>query len=83
MKRADLIREYVLKNYIDPSRARGQKEITIRAGDVHRAMDLRDAMPAVASALGANKFLEFAGIELIRREGPQNGANLFFTFRIH
>lgn len=82
MNRADEIREFVLKNYVKPARERGEAEIAIRAGDVHKAMGLKDAMPAVASALGADKFQGFAGVELVKREGPHNGANLFLTFRI-
>lgn len=82
MNSADLIRKFVLENYIQPAREHGDAEITIRAGDVHKAMSLKDAMPAVASALGANKFQEFAKVQLVKREGPHNGANLFLTFRI-
>jgi hypothetical protein len=45
-------------------------------------MNLKDAMPAVASALGANKFQEFAKVKLVKREGPQNGANLLLTYEL-
>ena len=82
MNRADLIRQFVLKSYIEPARARGDTEVTVRAGDVHKAMQLHDAMPAVASALGANKFQEFAKVKLVKREGPQNGANLLLTYKL-
>ncbi|CAG0927814.1 hypothetical protein TFLX_00642 [Thermoflexales bacterium] len=82
MNRADSIRQFVLSNYIQPARVRGDTEVTVRAGDVHKAMNLKDAMPAVASALGANKFQEFAKVKLIKREGPQNGANLLLAYKL-
>jgi 5-methylcytosine-specific restriction protein B len=77
---ADEIREYVLVNYIEPARRRGESTVTVRAGDVHQAMGLKDRMPAVAGAIGAAKFQSYANVRLIRREGPHQGANLFLTF---
>lgn len=50
---ADEIREYVLVNYIEPARRWGESTVTVRAGDVHKAMGSKDRMPAVAGALGA------------------------------
>lgn len=69
MKRADLIREYVFINYIEPARKSGKGEVVIRAGDVHSEMKLRDSMPAIVSAIGSNKFLSLANVELLQREG--------------
>jgi len=83
MKRlADEIREFVCENYIKPARERGEKQIAIRAGDVHKEMGLVSRIPAVCSALGTNKFQDLCGIELIRREGPTNGSNVHFTFKL-
>ena len=82
MNKADVIREFVLKNFVEPAMLLGKEEIIIRAGDIHKAMQLKDAMPAVVSAIGSNKFLDLARVELISRKGPQNGANLYFTFRL-
>jgi hypothetical protein len=39
-------------------------------------------MPAVCSAIGSNKFLEFADVTPIKRIGPANGANVYFTFSL-
>ena len=82
MRPADEIREFAYENYIKPARARGEEQITIRAGDVHREMRLVSRIPAVCSALGTNKFQDMCGIELIRREGPTNGSNVYFTFKL-
>jgi len=79
---ADEIREYVLVNYIEPARRRGESTVTVRAGDVHKAMGSKDRMPAVAGALGATKFEQYANVRLIRREGPHQGANLHLTFEV-
>lgn len=79
---SDDIRRFVRDEYVAPARATGQAEIVIRAGDVHAAMKLTSQMPHVVSAIGANKFELYARVKRLRRDGPQNGANLFFTFRV-
>lgn len=81
-RKADQIRRYVLTHYIEPARRRGEKRITIRSGDVHKAMNLKNSLPAVASALGAKMFETYARVRLVQREGPHMGANLFLTFDI-
>jgi len=82
MSQADEIREYANKHYIEPARAEGRREVTIRAGDVHNRMGLVDDMPAVCSAIGSLIFRKKYHVRLINREGPTNGANVFFTFSI-
>jgi 5-methylcytosine-specific restriction protein B len=82
MRLADEIRHYVLRTYIEPARLRGDKVVKIRAGDVNDRMGLVSRQPAVAGALGADKFQDFARVRLISREGPHQGANLVFTFEI-
>jgi len=82
MSYADDVRKYCKDNIIDPSRKRGEKQIAIRAGDIHTAMGYQSRMPLVCAALGANKFEEIAGVERVSITGPTNGANSIFTFRI-
>src|SRR5258708_7411933 len=82
MTQADRIRRFVLGSYITPARAQGHSKVTIRAGDVHQAMGLANAMPAVCSAIGSHKFEEFAGVAPITRTGPYNGANVYFQFSL-
>ena len=79
---ADKIREYVLNEYIKPARRRGESTVTVRAGDVHKAMGLVNRMPAVGGALGAAKFENYANVRRIKSEGPHQGANLRLTFRL-
>ena len=83
MTLADEIRDFVQQNYIEPARRCGDREITIRAGDIHRDMQLKKSrMPAVCGAIGTKKFEEECGVRLIRRRGPTQGANVYFTFEI-
>ena len=82
MNQADTIRQFVDTRYIKPARSSGTKHLTIRAGDVHAAMKLKDRMPAIASALGAKVFETTYAVKCISRTGPHNGANLMFTFEL-
>lgn len=82
MSMADDIRRHVKFNYIEPARGRGEAIITIRVGDVHMEMGLKSRLPAVSAALGSNKFEELCNVRKIRVEGPINGANARFTFKI-
>src|SRR5260370_30099690 len=82
MREADRIRQFALDHYVALARAEGRSEITIRAGDVHQAMGLANAMPAVCSAIGSSKFEELARVTPINRTGPANGANVYFKFSV-
>lgn len=79
MNQADRIRQVALESFVLPTRAAGLAEVTIRAGDLHTQMKLRNAMPAVCSVL-RSKFEHFAGVTLLQVTGPQNGANVYFRF---
>jgi 5-methylcytosine-specific restriction enzyme B len=82
MSQADDIRRFVHMNYIEPAKARGDQTVSVRAGDVHRAMELSNALPAVCSAVGSDKFLAEAAVSQIAREGPLNSTTTLFTFAI-
>lgn len=82
MKQADRIRQFVLDIYITPARTDRCSEITVRAGDIHKRMELKSAMPAVCSAVGGKKFLQIASVSLRHRAGPPNGSNVYFTFNL-
>ncbi len=79
---ADTIREFANAKYIEPARRAGATQVTIRAGDIHDEMGLSARMPAVCGAIGANRFQEEYCVKLIKREGPTQGANVYFTFEI-
>lgn len=79
---ADDIREFVFAKYIKPARQSGVSEVRVRAGDIHKEMGLSQRLPAVCAAIGAQKFEKQYGILLVNREGPANGCNAYFTFKL-
>ena len=82
-KLADRIRDFALEHYVSPARASGASEISIRAGDLHNEMGLEHRHPAVCGALRIERFHQEHHLELIREEGPRQGASTTFTFRLH
>lgn len=83
MSQADHIRAFAIEHYLSPARRRRQAEVTVRAGDVHRAMGLSNAMPNVCSALGGKAFLALANVSLLERQGPRAGANVSFRYQLN
>ena len=82
MSFADDVREHCRVHIVQPARTRGESSITIRAGDVHSALGYKNRHPLVCSAVGATKFEESCRVERVAIDGPLNGANTVFTFRI-
>lgn len=82
MRQADKIRAFAAATYIESARSMSSKGVSIRAGDVHRELGLKNAMPAVCSALGSNKFAVENGLKPIGRSGPSNGSNAVFDFEV-
>jgi len=77
---ADAIRQFVVANSIEPARRSGGSRFSIRAGNVHSAMGLSNAMPAVCSVLGGRKLWHSAGVTQVARDGPVNGSNAVFHY---
>jgi hypothetical protein len=77
---ADAIRAFVTDTFIEPAREQGRLRFTVRAGDVHSAMGLQNAMPAVCSGLGGRKLWDSAGVTQVARDGPANGGNAVFHY---
>jgi 5-methylcytosine-specific restriction protein B len=82
MTQADEIRKYVLDHFIISARQQKVITVRIRAGDVHKAMELANKMPLVCAAIDADKFLDYARLTLVRRSGPQQGANAEWVFAL-
>lgn len=53
---AERIRQHLIAHYIAPARQRGDHLVTIRAGDVHKELDLTNQMPNVCQAIEGKKF---------------------------
>jgi hypothetical protein len=82
---SDEVRAYVREHYILPARKLGTATVTVRAGEVHKALrwDLK-RVPQVCSALSTRKFLRSANVELLERKGPPSGQSttVEFTYRL-
>jgi len=82
MTKSDEVRAYVLRNYVVPARKSKTTRVTVRAGDVAKALKLTDRLPLVCGALGAIKFQKECELSLLQRTGPGQVANATFTFAI-
>lgn len=82
MSYAEEVRAYCSRQYIQPARAAGRSEVSIRAGDVHEALGYKNRMPLVCSAIGAAVFSEQNAVRRLAIEGPINGANTVFRFQV-
>lgn len=79
---ADAIRQYAIARHVEPWRRSGaEAPLELRAGDIEREMGLRQATPNVCSALEGRKFLDRAGLVLLRREGPHRSTTTTFYYR--
>lgn len=82
MKQADRIREYAIEHCVKPARDAGERCVSIRAGDVHKAMKLDNRVPAVCSALRTEEFQDRANVELKGCDGPRESTTTTFHYRI-
>ena len=77
---ADRIREHLRVTYIKPARSRHDATIRIVAGEVHKALHLRNRVPAVCQVLSGKKFLAENNLVLEKQEGPRSGQSTTATF---
>ena len=81
---AKRVRDYALREYIEPARQRGETTVTVVAGDVQRGVQLSNRVPLVCQALRSHKFLDENGLILEKWEGPRSGMSttVIFTYRL-
>lgn len=79
---ADDIRNFAFEKYIEPTRQKKMRKVTIRSGEVHDEMKLHGRMPAVCGAIGTRKFEELYNVRLTNRKDPTQGSNIYFTFEL-
>jgi 5-methylcytosine-specific restriction enzyme B len=82
MSFANDVRNHCDRKYVEPARRRGDQFVVIRAGDVHGEMGYRARYPLVCSAIGTKVFEERSRVERVAVEGPLNGANTMFRFKL-
>lgn len=79
---ADRIRLFTFATVIAPAREAGQDTVTVRAGDIHKEVGLKNRYASVVNALRAKKFAALADVTIIRQEGARVGASTEFTFAL-
>lgn len=82
MKQADRIREYAIEHCVKPARDAGERSVSIRAGDVHKAMKLDNRVPAVCGALRTEEFQDRANVELKGCDGPFQSTTTTFHYKV-
>jgi hypothetical protein len=78
----DAVRKYVKQRYINPARMKKGGRVTFTAEDIEKEMGLGNKYPLICSALDTQKFIDFARVELIRREGAAQGSTAKWTFKV-
>jgi hypothetical protein len=81
---ADRARAHVQSQYFDPARRAGKTTVKVVAGEVHRALGVRNRVPAVCQALASKIIQEENDVTLIDRKGPPSGLStrVEFTYRL-
>jgi hypothetical protein len=82
LKPSDRVRDHIKRNYIDPAKKEGKKNLTIRAGDIHKELGFSRRIPVVCSALRSRKLSKICGIELTYIGGPNNSTTTTFTYQL-
>lgn len=82
IRNADRIRLCARNYYVEPARENGAAEVSIRANDLSRDMGLRDAFPAICSALGGEKFQQCANVLAPTHTLPNPSSSTVFTYQL-
>ena len=86
MKPTELTKQYVISNYVNPARLKGEKTIQVRVGNLQKELGWTNRTPSVFSTLLSKDFQQEAGVELIeKRGGPPSGGpstTWQFVFRV-
>ena len=80
----DAIRAHAVKEYVAVARRRGEKLVRIVAGDVHRALKLKNRVPNVCNALKSRIFLDLNLLAIEDVSGPPSGmgTRVIYTYRL-
>jgi hypothetical protein len=78
------VREWVQNHIVQPARARGDRIITVTAGEVHNQLGLTNRVPVVCQALRSKRFLQENHLVLKDVNGPPSGLSttVKFTYEI-
>jgi hypothetical protein len=76
---AKAIREYIRAHYLEPARQRRETLVTLRAGDLHRELGLRNRVPNVCQVMESKILEKEAGVKVSSRQGPPSGRGTTLT----
>lgn len=76
---AQSIREYIRTRYVEPARQRHLTLLTLRAGDIHRELGLRNRVPNVCQVMESKLLEKEAGVKISSRQGPPSGRGTTLT----
>ncbi len=82
MATANEVRLYVFREIIEPARRQGKTNVSFTSSDVHKGMGLAQRYPLVCSAIDADKFLDYAKVTLVKRDGPKQSTTAKWVFSI-
>jgi len=82
MQTAEQIREFARIRYVEPARTSGASEVEVHAGTVHREMGVVNRMPAICSALDADRFRDECELTLVQRRGPRQSSSVVWLFTL-
>ena len=79
---ADRIRLCAFNYFIEPAREKGQRDVTIRAGDLANAMGLHNAFPNICQTLGGAKLQQLAQVPPPVISEPNPSSSTTFTYQL-
>jgi len=76
---AEQIRHYLQLEYFSPARRRGERFVTVRAGDVHRELGLRNRVPNVCQVMESRILEREASVKVSSKQAPPKGRGTTLT----
>lgn len=77
--KSEQIQQHIVR-FFQAARTNRMTRLTLRAGSIHRELELHQRLPQVCGVLGSFKLQREARVALVGRGGPQPGGNATFTF---
>jgi len=70
---ASEIRQFIRIRYVEPARRKSETLVTLRAGDLHRELGLRNRVPNVCQVMESKLLQKEAGVRVSSKQGPPSG----------
>lgn len=81
----DRVRRFVVQQFFEPARRRGDHKVTIHAGSLSKLLEERNLLqpnryPVICGAMTNSRFASKHGARLEQQQGPQSGLSSAATF---